>query len=47
MIATGIEMQLAGIMGLDWNDYENVVNTLGQDPPLKMKIEGVSQPDIR
>lgn len=46
-IATGIEMQLAGIMGLDWQAYEDAVNNLGQDEPLKMRIDGVSQPGIR
>lgn len=35
MIATGIEMQLAGIMGLDWQEYEDAVNGLGQDEPLR------------
>lgn len=48
MIATGIEMQLAGIIGLDWQTYEQTVNSLGQDEPLTIKsVEGVSQTDIR
>lgn len=44
MIATGIEMQLAGIMGIDWQDYEEKINSLGQDEPLQPP-EG-SQPNI-
>jgi len=34
-IATGIEMTLAGILGIDWAEYDRTVNALGEPEPLK------------
>jgi hypothetical protein len=42
-IATGVEMMLAGHMGVDWNEYANAVENCGSP---KMVVEGVEQPGL-